>query len=121
MKARSALAWSLVLSGLVLVFVLDALLGISSELTPFEQVFLRIPGGALLGLGLVLLKARPTEPRLPFAVSALTWLTLGAIFGRAVGLIAVGGESPIQWAWLGLECVVVVLGALYLRANPPLA
>ena len=71
-----------------------------------------------MGLGLVLLKARPREPRVPFIVSALTWLTIGAIVGRSLGLIAVGGESPLQWAWLALECVVVALGTLYLRANP---
>ena len=49
MTPRKTWAILLVVSGLILVFVPDFVFGPSSDLSVFDQVERRIPGGALLG------------------------------------------------------------------------
>ena len=85
------------------------------DLSAFGQVERRIPGGAILGLGLVLLRLRPFRPWLSFFAAALCWLSVGALTGRLIGLAFILGQSSRQWLWVAVEMVVIGVTGLYLR------
>jgi len=101
--------------GLVLIGGLESFYSTTAELTPFELVDQRIPGGAVLGIGLALWNLRPWKPWWGFAASAIGWLTVGALTSRLVGLALVEGEAPAQWALVGLEIVVIIVATLVVR------
>ena len=115
MTLRKTLTTLLVVSGLFLIFGLDVVLNPPSELSVFDEVERRIPGGAVLGVGLVLHNIRPRTPWLPFLASVLCWLSAGALTGRLVGLAFVMGQSSRQWFWVGIEVTVIIATSLYLR------
>ena len=115
MTPRKTWTTLLVVSGLFLIFGLDVFLAPPSELSVFDQVERRIPGGAVLGVGLVLHNIRPRSPWLPFLASVLCWLSVGALIGRLIGLAFVLGQSDRQWVWVMVEVVVIGLTGLYLR------
>ena len=111
------IAWLLIMSGAILIFGLDAWLEKPAELPLFDQVERRIPGGAVLGAGLFVLKLPPLRPKLPLLASAIYWLTAGALVGRVVGLIFIQGQSPRQWMWVGIELVVIWASQRYLKGS----
>ena len=113
--------YALAIIGVALIFGLDPLLGSSEALAPFDHVQRRIPGGAVLGIALLLLKQRPFRPTLPFAAWAIGWVTVGALISRLIGLALVQGTPPMQWALAVLEAVVILVAWLYLRRRPDTA
>ena len=67
-RLQSGLGWVLVAAGFVLIFALDPILGGGEALSAFDQVERRIPGGAVMGLGLAVAKLRSLRPVLPFII-----------------------------------------------------
>lgn len=114
---KSRLGWAFTLVGLILIFALNQNAELLAALSPFEQVERRIPGGAIFGVGLLCLNIRPFKPVLPFFGSALAWLTLGALTGRLIGLAFVASQPPKQLMWVGVEIVVILACAIYLRRH----
>ena len=114
---KSRLGWAFTLVGLILIFALNQNAELIASLSPFEQVERRIPGGALFGIGLLCLNLRPFRPLLPFIASALSWLTVGALTARVIGLAFVTTQPPKQWMWVGIEIAVIVAAVVYLRVR----
>ena len=112
---RTLIGGLLVVVGLVGIWAIDLIVPASLDLDPFEQVERRIPGGAILGLGLVIMNLRPWTPWLSCAASAIAWMTIGALTGRLIGLVYVMGSSPRQWMWVAIELGVIAIAFLYLR------
>lgn len=115
---RKNVSWSLIVSGTALIFGLDLFLGHGEDLSLFDQVERRIPGGAVLGLGLAIYHLRPWKPLAPFMASLFCWLTTGALTARLIGLAFIGFDSEKQWMWVAIEGVGLVLSALFLRKRP---
>lgn len=84
----------------------------------FAQVERRIPGGAVAGVGLLLLL--PPGPRdwAGRLAAMVGWVTVGLLAARLLG-VALDGGHPRQWMWVGVEAVVagVALGFLRWRAG----
>ena len=115
---RKHISWSLIVSGTALIFGLDLLFPPGEGLSLFEQVERRIPGGAVLGLGLAIYHLRPWKPLAPFMASLFCGLTAGALTGRLIGLAFIGFDSEKQWMWVAIEGVGLVLSVLFLRKRP---
>ena len=119
MKERRLVAYGLIILGLTMVFGLEAITGLSLEVSGFDRVERRIPGGAVIGFGLVLLNLRPWTHKVAFFASAFAWLTVGALSGRMIGIVTVGGDVGHQWLWVAAEVAVVVVGLITARRATP--
>ena len=115
MKERRLVAYGLIVLGLTMVFGLEAVTGLSIDVSAFDRVERRIPGGAVMGIGLALLNLRPWTQKVAFFASAFAWLTVGALTGRLLGIATVGGDVGNQWLWVGAEVGVIVIGLLTAR------
>ena len=115
MKERRLAAFGLIVLGLAMILGLEGMTGLSLDVSAFDRVERRIPGGAVLVFGLVLLNLRPWSQKVAFFASAFAWLTLGALTGRLLGIAMVEGDVGSQWLWVGAEVGVIVIGLLTAR------
>ena len=92
MQERKWVASGLIVVGLALIFGLESITGLSTDVSAFDRVERRIPGGAVMGFGLALLNLRPWTHKVAFVASAFAWLTVER--SRALGwcLLRVGGK-----------------------------
>ena len=114
-RVFNGLGWSLSVVGFCFIFALDPLLGEGDALTPFDQVERRIPGGALMGLGFVMVRVRSLKPVLLCFILSFGWLSMGLLVSRLIGLGVVGVTIPNQWMWVGVEAAIILLAYLFAR------
>ena len=119
MQERKWVASGLIVVGLALVFGLESITGLSTDVSGFDRVERRIPGGAVMGFGLALLNLRPWAHKVAFVASAFAWLTVGALTGRLVGIVTVGGDVGHQWFWVAAEVTVILVGLVTARRATP--
>ena len=119
MQERKWVASGLIVVGLALIFGLESITGLSTDVSAFDRVERRIPGGAVMGFGLALLNLRSWTHKVAFVASAFAWLTVGALTGRILGIMTVGGDVGHQWFWVAAEVVVIGVGLLTAQRATP--
>lgn len=102
-------------AGLALAFVPTLLPESGPPADLFAAIERRIPGGAVLGLGLLLALQTAWRPRARAVGAFVLWMTTGVLAARLVGL-ALDGSDARQWGWVGVEVVVIAGSAALLRA-----
>lgn len=84
--------------------------------TPSEIINARASfGGAIVGVGLLLLVAPSLRPFTRALAYALLTLMLGVGLVRGAGFVLDGRPDRLQWIWLVLEFVLAAAAAAYLR------
>ena len=103
--------------GMYLAQAPDVLFITTPETSAFMRINHHVFGGAILGLGLVILRRRPQTPLKLFVVSSFGWLTLGALIGRCLGLWVFDGPAPIH-TYLGVaESGVLIACSIYVQRH----
>ena len=102
-----------------LIFGLESVTGLSTDVSAFDRVERRIPGGAVMGFGLALLQSSTLDPQSRLCRECIAWLTVGALTGRLVGVVTVGGDVGHQWFWVAAEVTVIVVGLVTARRATP--
>lgn len=105
-----------VVGGLALIFMPELLSAPAAAGDTFAAVERRIPGGLVLGLGLLFLLHRSLRPLRLTVAAFFLWVMVGALVARFAGLALDGRDSARQWMWIAIEGVVAVATRLYIRS-----
>jgi cell division protein FtsW (lipid II flippase) len=104
----------LALGGLVLIFAPTLAYDPGPPPDAFAAVERRIPWGALLGFGLLLVFRTRLMPWAATVASFVLWMVVGVIIARLAGMALDGAGGGKQWMWVGVEAVVAGIAGAYL-------